>query len=258
VSAALDEGATQIPTRVLILGATSAIASEVARLYAGRGAHLCLVARNGEKLARLVADLPPERVTAAVADFANLSNADLVVSAALEALGGIDVALVAHGDLGDQLESERSIAAAEATILANFTSVVALLIPLANHMESVGAGALGVITSVAGERGRPRNYTYGAAKGALNIYLQGLRSRLYGANVKVTTLKLGPVATPMTRAHRKTAVFSKPAPVARGIVAALDAGVAEAYVPAFWAALMPIVRNTPERLFQALPFLSGR
>ncbi|HTA20372.1 MAG TPA: SDR family NAD(P)-dependent oxidoreductase, partial [Polyangia bacterium] len=147
---------------------------------------------------------------------------------------------------------------AEATIVANFTSVVALLIPLANHMERVGTGALGVITSVAGERGRPRNYTYGAAKGALNVYLQGLRSRLRGAGVKVTTLKLGPVDTPMTVTHTKTRVFAKPADVARGIVAALDRGAAEIYVPAFWRAIMLVVRNTPERLFQRLPFLSGR
>jgi short-subunit dehydrogenase len=244
--------------RVLILGATSAIASEVARLYAARGARLCLVGRNGEKLARLVGELPPDQVTAAVADFANLGNAELVVNAAIEALGGVDVVLVAHGDLGDQLESERSFAVAEETIVANFTSVVALLIPLANHLERAGGGTLGVITSVAAERGRPRNYTYGAAKGALNVYLQGLRSRLHPANVKVTTLKLGPVDTPMTRTHRKTPVFAQPADVARGIVAALDAGLAEAYVPAFWAVLMPIVRHTPERLFQLLPFLSGR
>jgi short-subunit dehydrogenase len=88
--------------------------------------------------------------------------------------------------------------------------------------------------------------------------LQGLRSRLHGAGVTVTTLKLGPVDTPMTREHRKTALFAKPPRVARGIVAALDAGAAEVYVPAFWGILMPIVRATPERLFQRLPFLSGR
>jgi short-subunit dehydrogenase len=245
--------------RVLVLGATSAIAAEVVRLYAARGARLHLVARNAEKLARLVAELPKEQTSSSVADFADLSGAEPVVRAAIEALGGgVDVALIAHGDLGDQLESERSFAAAETTIVANFTSAVALLIPLANHLEAARGGRLGVITSVAGERGRPRNYTYGAAKGALNVYLQGLRTRLYAAGVKVTTLKLGPVDTPMTRDHRKTPLFGKPAAVARGIVAALDAGAAEAYVPRYWAAIMPIVRLTPERLFQALPFLSGR
>jgi decaprenylphospho-beta-D-erythro-pentofuranosid-2-ulose 2-reductase len=115
-----------------------------------------------------------------------------------------------------------------------------------------------VITSVAGDRGRPRNYTYGAAKGALNLYLQGLRSRLVPAGVKVTTLKLGPVDTPMTRDHKKNALFATPAAVARGIVAALDAGAAEAYLPGYWAVIMAFVRLAPERLFQALPFLSGR
>jgi decaprenylphospho-beta-D-erythro-pentofuranosid-2-ulose 2-reductase len=244
--------------RILILGATSAIASEVARLYAARGARLHLVARTADKLAALVATLPAGQVTSRVADFANLAGNEDVVRDAVAQLGGIDVALVAHGALGDQLESERSFAAAEATIVANFTSAVSLLIPLANHLEGARAGGLGVITSVAGERGRPRNYTYGAAKGALNVYLQGLRSRLHGAGVTVTTLKLGPVDTPMTREHRKTPVFSTPARVAPAIVAALDAGAGEVYVPSFWAVLMPIVKATPERLFQRLPFLSGR
>jgi decaprenylphospho-beta-D-erythro-pentofuranosid-2-ulose 2-reductase len=245
--------------RVLILGATSAIAAEVARLYAARGARLHLVARNADKLSRVAAELPPDRTTTQTADFAEVAKGEAIVRAALDALGGaVDVALVAHGDLGDQLESERSFAAAEATITANFTSAVALLIPLANHMESARGGRLGVITSVAGDRGRPRNYTYGAAKSALTTYLQGLRSRLHHAGVRVTTLKLGPVDTPMTRDHRKTPLFGKPAGVARGIVAALDAGAGEAYVPWFWRAIMPIVRHTPERLFQALPFLSGR
>jgi short-subunit dehydrogenase len=244
--------------RVLILGATSTIAAEVVRLYAARGARLHLVGRNPEKLERLAAELPADRTTSQTADFADLSACEAVVRAAIDTLGGVDVALIAHGDLGDQLETERAFTAAQQVIVANFTSAVALLIPLANHMEAARGGRIGVITSVAGERGRPRNYTYGAAKGALNVYLQGMRSRLFGAGVGVTTLKLGPVDTPMTRDHRKTPIFGKPAGVARGIVAALDAGAAEAYVPWYWAAIMPIVRNTPERLFQALPFLSGR
>ncbi len=244
--------------RILIFGATSAIAGEVARLYAARGARLHLVGRNAEKLAAVVGDLPAGQATSEVADFADLGAAEAVVRRSLDALGGVDVALLAHGALGDQLETERSFAAAEAIITANFTSAVALLVPLANHLEAARAGAIGVITSVAGERGRPRNYTYGAAKGALNVYLQGLRTRLYAAGVQVTTLKLGPVDTPMTRDHRKTRLFATAAGAARGIVAALDAGAAEAYVPAIWAAIMPLVKATPERLFQKLPFLSGR
>jgi short-subunit dehydrogenase len=246
--------------RVLILGATSAIASAVARRYAERGARLHLVGRSPEKLRALVESLAPGKPTSDVADFCDLAGNELVIERAISALGGVDVALIAHGELGDQLESERRSEAAERVLRTNLVSVVSLLVPLANALESQRHGTIGVITSVAGERGRPRNYTYGAAKGGLNIYLQGLRSRLYRSSprVRVVTLKLGPVDTPMTRDHRKSLLFAQPGDVARDIERALDSGSPEAFVPAFWGAIMPLVRGAPERVFQLLPFLSGR
>ena len=112
--------------------------------------------------------------------------------------------MIAHGLLGDQLDSERDFAEAERILAANFLSVVALLVPLGNHFEAAGGGNIAVMSSVAGDRGRPRNYTYGASKGALNVYLQGLRTRLWSRGVRVQTLKLGPVDTPMTTTHKKT------------------------------------------------------
>src|ERR1700712_18386 len=104
--------------RVLILGATSAIAAEVAQIHAGRGDRLHLVGRNEAKLAAVAAKCASTNVTTAIADF-----------------GGLDTVLIAHGDLGDQLATEASWDDAEATLRNNFTSVVSLLIPLANHME---------------------------------------------------------------------------------------------------------------------------
>jgi short-subunit dehydrogenase len=246
------------PSNVLIFGATSAVAAEAALLYAARGDRLHLVARNAEKLAALAERCDSTTVTTQSADFALLEQNEQTVQQALAARGQVDIVLIAHGDLGDQLASERSFAEAERILRVNFTSVVSLLIPLANHLEQTKDGRIGVITSVAGDRGRPRNYTYGAAKGALNTYLQGLRTRLYGSGVSVTTIKLGPVDTPMTRDHEKHALFGKPQAVARSIVRALDAREAEAYVPSFWRAAMPVVKNTPEWLFQRLSFLSGR
>jgi len=245
--------------RVLLLGATSAIAAEAAVLYARRGDRLHLVGRNPDKLAAVAARCAPATVTTATADFTRLDANAGIVRDALDALGGgVDVALIAHGDLGDQLASEQDFDAARAILDTNLTSVVALLVPLANAMEAQRSGRLGVITSVAAERGRPRNYTYGAAKAALNTYLQGLRTRLYPAGVTVTTLKLGPVDTPMTVGHPKHPLFGKADAVARDIVKAVDDGVAEAFVPWYWAGIMAVVRRTPERLFQRVPFLSGR
>src|SRR6188768_830000 len=211
--------------RVLIVGATSAIAADVARAYAARGARLHLLARSAPKLQALLESLGDAPVTSALADFTELSRVEQLVADAVDQLGGFDVVLIAHGELGDQLGSEQRFAEAEAIFRTNLLSVVAFLVPLANLLEAQRAGCIGVITSVAGDRGRPRNYTYGAAKGALNVYLQGLQSRLFSAGVRVVTLKLGPVDTPMTVAHPKTALFAQPARVAASIVQALDAGV---------------------------------
>lgn len=248
--------------KVIIFGASSAIAAECAVLYAARGDELCLVGRNQGKLDavadRLASAGQRERVRVVAADLDRLESNGELVARILERMGGADEILIAHGLLGDQLLSERDFAEAERIILTNFTSAVSLIIPLANHLEQQRSGRLGVITSVAGERGRPRNYTYGACKGGLGIYLQGVRSRLYAAGVSITNIKLGPVDTPMTSTHEKNALFAQPGEVARDIVAALAARKAEVFVPRRWAAIMPIVRNTPEPLFQRIKGLSGR
>jgi decaprenylphospho-beta-D-erythro-pentofuranosid-2-ulose 2-reductase len=246
--------------RVVILGATSAIAAEVSALHAERGDAVHLVGRSQDKLDALAQRLAGAAVAVQTtrADFDDLSAAAPLIERVLAELGGADTALIAHGLLGDQLQSERDVREAELIIGTNFTSAVALLIPLVNHFEAQRGGRLGVITSVAGERGRPRNYTYGASKAALAVYLQGVRSRLHPAGVSVTTIKLGPVDTPMTEGHTKNALFAKPTDVARDLVRAMDAKSGEVFVPRRWAAIMPIVRNTPEALFQKLAFLSGR
>ena len=245
--------------RILIFGATSAIAQEIAYLYARRGARLFLVGRNPSKLTELVAAIGKPVVGSAVADLNETASAESLVAAGIAALGGgIDVAVIAHGLLGEQRTAERDFRHAEEIIRTNFSSVVALLIPLANHLESAGGGHLAVLSSVAGERGRPRNYTYGASKGALNVYLQGLRSRLGPRGVGVHTLKLGPVDTPMTLDHKKTLLFARPPGVAAAVVRAIDAGRGETFVPWFWRAIMLVVRALPESVFGRIGALSGR
>jgi short-subunit dehydrogenase len=243
---------------VLIFGATSAIAARVAELYAARGDRLHLVGRDPKKLAEVVSRCSATQVTSEVADLARVAENAGLVQRTVALLGTIDVVLIAQGYLSDQIETEQSVEAAEYCLRINFLGVVSLLIPLANQLERQRAGRIAVITSVAGDRGRPRNYTYGTAKGALNIYLQGMRTRLYRACVSVTTLKLGPVDTPMTRDHNKHFLFGKVPGVAQDIVRAIDARKAEVYSPFVWRFIMFGVRLTPEWVIQRLSFLSGR
>ncbi len=245
--------------RVLIAGATSAIAGEMAKQLAAKGARLYLLGgRSQEKLDLLVAALGPAVAGARTADFDRTEGSAAAVAAGIEALGGLDLAVVAPGWLGDQIASERGYDEAEAILRTNLLAVVALLIPIANHFDAAGGGHIAVFSSVAADRGRPRNYTYASAKGALNVYLEGLRSRLWGKGTQIHVLKVGPVHTPMTVDHAKNRLFANPDDVAREILSAIDRGQKVAYVPWFWRPIMAIVRGLPEPLFQRAKALSGR
>ncbi len=244
--------------RILVLGATSAIAAPVIVRWAARGDRLHLIARDPQRLAAIAAACAGH-VSTAVADFTATADAPTLVDAARTALGGsIDLVLIAHGDLGDQRLSEHDYREAERLLAVNLLSIIALLIPIAELLERQRSGQIAVMSSVAGDRGRPRNYTYGAAKGALTLYLQGLRSRLHTSGVAVTTLKLGPVDTPMTVGHAKNPLFTTPERLAPAIVRAIDRRAREVYLPWYWRPILAVVRNTPEALFQRLRFLSGR
>jgi decaprenylphospho-beta-D-erythro-pentofuranosid-2-ulose 2-reductase len=244
--------------KTLILGATSAIATEVAQICAQRGDRLYVVGRDPGKLSALVASLGTAVVGHECCDLDEFDCAADRVARWLDQLGGLDVALIAHGYLGDQERSERDFAYAQKVIGTNFVSAVSLLLPLANHFEAQGRGHLAAITSVAGERGRPRNYTYGASKSALTRYLEGLRSRLYPKGVRVHNLKLGPVDTPMSAGHTKNFLWGKKRPVAAGIVRAMEGRWHTCYLPRSWRYVMAIVRVMPEWLFQRFGFLAGR
>ena len=243
---------------VLIVGATSAIAQKVAHQYASRGDRLFLLGRDQGKLDEVARKLGDHVVGTLSADFNDTDGNTARVERAISALGSVDVAVIAHGWLGDQIVSEQSFAHADAVVRTNFTSVLSFVIPIVNLFERSGRGTLVVLSSVAGDRGRPRNYTYGAAKGALTLYLQGVRSRLYGTAIRVVTIRLGPVHSPMTKDHPKNALFGEPQAVARSIVRAADGGPLDVYVPWYWQPIMATVRGLPERLFQRLSFLSGR
>lgn len=243
---------------VLIIGCTSAVAAEISRRYAANGDRLFLVGRSANKMASLMESLDNSVVGSMLADFNDTDKAACIVNQAQDALGCLDIALIAHGDLGDQLRSEQSFAHARQVIETNYISVVSLLIPLTDVMKRQDLGKIGVILSVAGDRGRPRNFTYGSAKGALNLYLQGLRSVLYNTGVEVYGFKMGPVDSPMTVDHEKNFSFTTVERAADGILKGFYTKRYTRYVPGYWLWVMWVVRWLPEPIFQRLGFLSNR
>ncbi len=245
------------PRRVLIVGATSAIVQETAKEFAADGDKLFLVARNAEKLQVVANDLRvrgASQVETTVLDVNETDRHADMLARATESLGGLDVALIAHGTLSDQEACQQNAELTEREMRTNFLSVVYLLTLLANQLEAQRHGTIAVISSVAGDRGRKSNYVYGAAKAGVTAFLSGLRGRLDAAGVKVITIKPGMVDTPMTAHLEKGVLFASAEAVGKGVYRAMVTGQEVVYLPWFWWVIMTIIRHIPESIFKKLSF----
>lgn len=242
--------------RVLIIGATSAIATACARLWAAQGSEFFLVARNHEKLEQTAADLKGRggvRITQYVMDATDTAAHAAMLEQCMSALGQIDIALIAHGTLPDQKACEHDVGVALQELANNSTSVIALLTLLANQFETQRCGSLAVISSVAGDRGRPSNYLYGTAKAAVSTFCEGLRARLFKVGVQVTTIKPGFVDTPMTKGLPLPGpLVATPEQVAQRIVKGIESKADTLYTPGFWALIMLIIKCIPTLIFKRL------
>ena len=239
--------------KILIIGATSAIAEATARLWAAQGHSLHLMGRSAERLGGIAADLKVRGAKStqfAMLDVNDFAQHAAVLDAAIDALGGIDIVLIAHGTLGNQNVCEQDFAATLQELNTNAISVISLLTHLANRFEAQGHGSIVVISSVAGDRGRQSNYVYGTAKGAVTIFLQGLRQRLHKSGVQVLTIKPGFVDTPMTAEFKKGLLWAKPETLAHCIVRAVKRRTDVTYAPSYWRWIMAVVRSIPEVLFK--------
>ena len=241
--------------RILIMGATSAIAEATAREFARRGDSLFLVARDAQRLQAVADDLKVRGALMTqiyLLDARDIDRYPALLDAAGEHMGGIDAALIAHGTLSDQAACQNSIDLMLQEFTTNALSFMALCTHLANRFEAQRHGIIAVISSVAGDRGRQSNYVYGSAKAALTAFTSGLRQRLYSKGVGVVTIKPGFVSTPMTAAFKKGALWASPAAVAASIVRAMDRATPIIYTPWFWRPIMWIIKAVPEFIFRRL------
>ena len=152
--------------RVLIIGATSTIAEHCARIWAGNGDALYLVARNENRINIIAVDLKIRGAEQTHVHFIDLNEMDrhgAILDAAEAAMGGIDIVLIAHGTLSNQKACQQSVEQTLTEIKTNALSTISLLTLIGNRFEKKQAGTIAVISSVAGDRGRDSNYVYGSS-----------------------------------------------------------------------------------------------
>ncbi|CCD29575.1 Short-chain dehydrogenase/reductase [Candidatus Glomeribacter gigasporarum BEG34] len=242
--------------KILIIGATSGIAAACARLWAAERAELFLVGRNAEKLQQTADDLTTRGAAAVHTHTLDLNQFDAhpaMLDAAFSQFGQIDIALIAHGTLPDQKACEHNVDLALQEFSNNGLSVIALLTALAPRMEAQRRGTVAVISSVAGDRGRPSNTLYGAAKAAVSAFCEGLRARLFKSGVHVLTIKPGFVATPMTQGlPLPKPLVASAEKVARVILRGIERRSNVIYAPRFWGGMMWGIKAIPNCVFKRL------
>lgn len=249
-------------SRWLILGATSPIAREFARVAAAAGADVVLAGRDMEDMERSAADIrvrSGRTVSVVEFDALDMASHEAFVRRFDEGGGGqggegpVGI-FVAFGFMPSQAEIDATPELGAHVIAANFTGAASVLLWLKPVLEK-RKGVVVVLGSVAGDRGRASNYTYGSAKAGLHTFLQGLRIVLGRAGVRVINIKPGFIDTGMSWGVAKDGpLMAQPRALAeRALKLADGKGEGESYFPWFWFIIMTIIKSVPYKIFRKLP-----
>jgi decaprenylphospho-beta-D-erythro-pentofuranosid-2-ulose 2-reductase len=243
--------------KIVVVGATSAIAEHCCRFWVAEGpTELTMIVRDTVKAEKIAADLRVRGSGTTVNVVKGEFFDPLAVGALVDSIaasGPIDIALIAQGWLADQQKSQDDLAFLNASLQINAVSPILFSEAFAQHFVTIGRGTLGIIGSVAGDRGRKANYSYGAAKGFLARYAEGMQHRFAGSDINVVLIKPGPTESPMTADRiTKGQRVASTEDVARSIVAAMKRNKPVVYAPPVWQVIMLVVRHIPRFIFNKL------
>lgn len=241
--------------KILIVGATSRMALELARMYAAEGAHMVLAGVEADEQERVAADVRvgnDGEVYTADFDVTQLQNHRDFLDQVIMQLGGLDGLVLFCGSMAGVEEAKTDPQALDWLMRVNAIGPMALAGLAAEHMQQQRTGFIIGLSSVAGDRGRQSNYPYGVAKGAFALYLQGLRNRLYKSGVRVITMKPGFVDTRMTWGMGKLPFIASAEEVARAIYHAPQGAQDIVYVKPIWALIMWVIKHIPEAIFKRM------
>lgn len=240
----------------LIIGATSAVARACARELAQQGADLTLVGRDQDDLEATASDARLRG--AGIARALHCDVGDPQARQTLLDQAGLNDerlnVLVAVGLMPEQDAMDTDPALLARMVDATYTGPMALLQGLTPIFERQAGGQVVVIGSVAGDRGRRKNYLYGSAKAGLATYAEGLRARLFSCGATVTVVKPGFIDTAMTWGLPGLFLVSSPQSCAQAILRASQKGRPVLYHPGFWRLIMLIIRHIPATIMKRLKF----
>ena len=203
----------------IIVGASSGIGMEVAKVLLSDGWQLGIAARREDKLLELKA-MAPERIKVMTIDVTQSDAGERLLSL-IDELGGMDLYFHASG-IGRQnrnLEADIELRTME-TNAVGFTRMIGTAY---RFFAQRGEGHIAAITSIAGTKGLGPAPAYSATKALQATYLQALeqQSRQSGLRIRFTDIRPGFVDTALLNGDFKYPMLLQPAAVARDIVGSI-------------------------------------
>lgn len=245
--------------KILIIGATSSIAQACMYYWAQKGnisTFIC-IARNKDKLKSITDDLSVRftdiNIQSYIIDFNNIKEISVCLEQCFKNQM-IDEALIVQGMM---YKSENTLDADQINELlhVNTISLAVSLNVIYEKMRLQQHGTIGVIGSVAGDRGRKANYLYGASKSFVATYVEGLQHKaaLNRENINISLIKPGPTASAMTQyliaSGKKLANIHE---VAQEIAMGMQKGKRVIYTPKIWRIIMLVIRHIPFFVFKKM------
>ena len=241
--------------RIIVISATSVLAKCCVENWANRANHeFVLVGRDHSRIQSTVSDLsirfPMSTFAGEVLDFMAPAQIQDLLDSLFQKR--VDLVLIAQGSGTSQIMASRDLGYLAAELQLNAVSVALFAEGCTQKALKANHGTVGVIGSVAGDRGRAYNYAYGSSKGLIEVFVEGLQQRVAGSGVSICLIQPGPTETPMTRGHKGR--FADPKAVAKLINEGLDKKSRVIYAPRVWRSVMLVVRFIPFVIFKKLKF----
>ena len=236
--------------RVVIIGASSGMGMEVAKLFLAEGCMLGVAARREDRL-QAIKQLAPDRVVTATIDV-TADDAPQRLRALIDELGGMDLFFYSSG-IGKQnrmLTPDIELN----TVNTNGMGFTRMIGEAYRYFAECGEGHIAAITSIAGTKGLGPAPSYSATKAMQNVYLQSLEQQAHarGLKIRFTDIRPGFVETDLLKGDFRYPMMLKPEKVARQIVKAVINKRHVKVIDWRYAILTALWRRLPRSLWRHL------
>ncbi len=235
--------------KAIIVGATSGIGRELARIYAGAGWLVGATGRRQDMLYTLQLEYPNNIIT----ECFDVTSSDSMphIESLIEKLEGLDLLIYnsGYGDVSETLDLELD----RTTVNTNVNGFLEIVNFAFNYFAYQGHGQLATTSSLASIRGNSYAPAYSASKAFQSVYFEGLhmKSRKLNANVFVTDIQPGFVDTKMAKGNNKFWMAS-PQKAAKQIFEAIDRRKWRVYVTQRWWLVAKMMKWMPDFIYHRL------